>query len=205
MPASKKITKDIVLEAALQVFRKQGFDAVNARSIAKELNCSTQPIYVEFTNMEELKKIIIDKVVECHKNLVQTNLMNKDKGAYSAYGLGFVQFARDERHFFRFLYLNAKDGGRVRDDIFKDDIIDTIQNEYGYSQEVAEKFHNDMHNYTYGIAMLANTGYRDYSDEEIAELLHREFMALTSIYGIPPLFLQKKRQYKNGPAEYNDK
>lgn len=56
-----------------------------------------------------------------------------------------------------------------------------------------------MHHYTYGIAMLANTGYQNFSDAEIAALLHREFMALTSIYGIPPLFLQKKRQYKNAP------
>ena len=201
MPATKKITKDIVLEGALQVFRKQGFDAMNARSIAKELRCSTQPIYVEFSNMEELRKSIIDKVVECHKNFVETNLIKKENGAYNAYGLAFVQFARDEKQFFRFLYLNAEDGGKVRDDIFRDCIIDTIQREYGYSQEIAEKFHNDMHNYTYGIAMLANTGYRDYSDEKITELLHREFMALTSIYGIPPLFLQKNRMYKNAPTE----
>lgn len=201
MPAPKKITKEIVLDAAMQVFRKQGYDAINARSIAKELNCSTQPIYVEFTNMEELKNAIIDEVILCHKNKVEAQLQKKDKEAYSSYGLGFVQFARDEKEFFRFLYLNADDGGKVRDDIFLEQIIETIQREYGYSLEIARKFHSDMHNYTYGIAMLANTGYQKYSDEEIGELLHREFMALTSIYGIPPLFLQKKRQYKNAPKE----
>ena len=182
------------------MFRKKGFDAVNARSIAKELKCSTQPIYVEFANMDELKRRIIDEVVECHKKLVETDLVKGDQEAYSSYGLGFVQFARDEKQFFRFLYLSADDGGKLRDDIFRQRIIETVRREYGYSAEVAEKFHNDMHNYTYGIAMLANTGYCSYSDKEIGELLHREFMALTSIYGIPPLFLQKKRQYKNAPV-----
>lgn len=41
-------------------------------------------------------------------------------------------------------------GDRVRDDIYKDRIIETIQREYGYSAEVAERFHSDMHNYIYG-------------------------------------------------------
>ncbi|MDD3139362.1 MAG: TetR/AcrR family transcriptional regulator [Lachnospiraceae bacterium] len=199
MPAPKRITKEFVLSAALQVVRKHGFDALNARSIAKELRCSTQPIYVEFANMEELKNLVVDEIIACHKTKVEAALQKLEKEAYRAYGLGFVQFARDEKELFRFLYLNAEDGGKIRDDIFLEQIIENIQREYGYTEETAKKFHSDMHNYTYGIAMLANTGYRNYSDEEIKELLHREFMALTSIYGIPLLFLQKKRQYQNAP------
>ena len=120
------------------MFCKKGFDAVNARSIAKELKCSTQPIYVEFANMDELKRRIIDEVVECHKKLVETDLVKGDQEAYSSYGLGFVQFARDEKQFFRFLYLSADDGGKLRDDIFRQRIIETVRREYGYSAEVAE-------------------------------------------------------------------
>ncbi|MDO4556534.1 MAG: hypothetical protein Q4B70_15545, partial [Lachnospiraceae bacterium] len=69
-----------------------------------------------------------------------------------------------------------------------------IKEDYGYTEEIAKKFHNDMQIFTYGIAMQANTGYYDYPDEEINELLHREFMALTGIYGPPPKYVNQKKK-----------
>ena len=39
---------------------KGGFSAVNARSVAKKLGCSTQPIYFSFKNMDELKTALTE-------------------------------------------------------------------------------------------------------------------------------------------------
>ena len=55
MPASKKVTKDDIVNAAFEVMRDGGFGSVNARSVAKKLGCSTQPIYLSFQSMDELK------------------------------------------------------------------------------------------------------------------------------------------------------
>lgn len=192
MPPSKRIMREDIIKATLQVFRKKGFDGLNARSIAKELKCSTQPIYVEFSNMEELKEAIIQEAYAHHRTLVESAMKRENEEAYRAYGLGFVQFARDEKQMFRFLYLNAEDGGKLRDDMFKEQIIETIVRIYGYTKDVAEKFHDRMTIFTYGLAMLANTGYQKFSDDEIDEQLHTEFMALARIYGPPPNFAQKR-------------
>ncbi len=53
MPATKNITKDRILEAGYQILMKDGEKKLNARSLAKELHCSTQPIYDSFSDMDE--------------------------------------------------------------------------------------------------------------------------------------------------------
>lgn len=45
MPPKPKITKDMILSAVLELTQETGFETVNARSIAKKLQCSTRPIF----------------------------------------------------------------------------------------------------------------------------------------------------------------
>ena len=45
MPAVRKVSKEQIIDAAVEVLRDDGFSAINARSVAKKLGCSTQPIY----------------------------------------------------------------------------------------------------------------------------------------------------------------
>ena len=51
MPAVRKVSKEQIIDAAVEVLRDDGFSAINARSVAKKLGCSTQPIYFSFKNM----------------------------------------------------------------------------------------------------------------------------------------------------------
>ena len=51
MPAVKKVSKEKIIDAAVEVLRDGGFSAINARSVAKKLGCSTQPIYLSFQSM----------------------------------------------------------------------------------------------------------------------------------------------------------
>ena len=56
MARKKTITHDQILNAAYDLVVEQGFKSFTARNIAKKMNCSTQPIYLEFKNMAELKR-----------------------------------------------------------------------------------------------------------------------------------------------------
>lgn len=192
MPAQKKLTRDRIIDAAEKVLRRDGYQAINARSVAKELGCSTQPIYVEFENMEQLKEILKEKAAEVHKQYVKQYM---DSGEYNIvyenYGLGLVRFARDEKQLFRYLYLDEPEKGKHVDDVNLLEIISNIVEHYGYTQEVAYKFHKDLSFYTYGIAVMVSTGYLDMTDQEIHERLHQQFMALCSIYGAPPKMINK--------------
>lgn len=189
MPAHKRITRDAIIKAALKILRKDGYAAVNARSVAKMLKCSTQPIYAEFKNMQELKEELHRNAAAIHTQKVmevmQKGIVGHECERYRAYGMGFIHFARDEKELFRYLYLQER---QHIDDVHLPEIINIIQEEYGYTQEVAAAFHQDMIYYSYGIAVLINTGYCSLTDEEIAERFHVHFMALTGIYGVPPKY-----------------
>ena len=62
MPPKSKINKQDILTSSLEIIRKSGFEEVNARSIAKEMNCSTNPIFRVYKNMDELKEELIEDI-----------------------------------------------------------------------------------------------------------------------------------------------
>ena len=55
MPPKQRITREMILETSFAMFCRDGMEAVNARSVAKALNCSTQPIFSYFAGMDDLK------------------------------------------------------------------------------------------------------------------------------------------------------
>lgn len=192
MPATKKIFKEAILNAAVDVLREDGYDAINARSVAKQLGCSTQPIYHSFRNMQELKNALTERAIAVHTQYVDDLLHLRTKkdspnshySRYSSYGMGFVKFAEQEKQLFRWLYLSAKQIGPYQNDVLLPKIIETIMDEYGYSEEIAGKLHQDMTYYSYGLAILANTGHLDMTDEELLDAFKREFIALAAYYGV---------------------
>ena len=63
-------TKEMILEAAIKLFKKEGSDAITAKNIAKELNCSVAPIYSVYMTLDDLKK---DLAFEIEKNILEEN------------------------------------------------------------------------------------------------------------------------------------
>lgn len=187
MPAVRKASKDEIVDAAVEVLREGGFAAVNARSVAKKLGCSTQPIYFSFRNMEELKAALTARAIELHTRRVRDSLRAHEgnDSRYSSYGMGFVKFAAEERQLFRWLYLEGEQLGPYQNDVLLPEVIAVIVEEFGYSEEVARRLHQDMIYFTYGLAILANTGHLHLTEEELREAFRREFRALIAIYGKP--------------------
>ena len=188
MPAVKKVSREEIVEAALEVVRDGGFSAVNARSVAKKLGCSTQPIYFSFRNMDELKAALTERAAQMHEQRVRDSLRAHEgnDSRYSSYGMGFVQFAAEEKQLFRWLYLEGEQLGPYQNDILLPEVIGVIMEEFGYSEDVARRFHQDMIYFTYGLAILANTGHLPLTETELREAFRREFRALIAIYGKPP-------------------
>ena len=202
MPAVKKVSREAIIDAAVEVLRESGAAAINARSVAKKLGCSTQPIYLSFRSMDELKVDMTERAIELHTRHVREwlNILDadgscyKEHSHYSSFGIGFVKFAAEEKYLFRWLYLDGVQPGQYRNDVLLSDIIAAIVNEYGYTEELARKLHQDMAYYSYGLAIMANTGHLQLTDEEILAAFRREFTALTAFYGVSsvPLRFREK-------------
>jgi len=176
MPAIKKVPKEAIIDAAVDVLREDGAAAINARSVARKLGCSTQPIYLSFQNMAELKAAVTRRAIALHTQYVKESLRSRD--------FGFVKFAAQEKHLFRWLYLDGGQTDPYQYDVLLPEIISVIMDEYGYSEEIAQKLHRDMTYYSYGLAILASTDHLDLTDEELLAAFRREFTALAAYYGV---------------------
>ncbi len=187
MPAVRKVSKEQIINAAVDVLRDDGFSAINARSVAKKLGCSTQPIYFSFRNMEELKAALTERAIQMHTQRVRDSLRihEGNDSRYSSYGMGFVKFAAEEKQLFRWLYLEGEQLGPYQNDVLTSEVISVITEEFGYEEDVARRFHQDMVYFTYGLAILANTDHLHLTEAELREAFRREFRALIAIYGKP--------------------
>lgn len=58
-------TKEMILNSAIEIFKREGFDAVTAKNIAKELNCSVAPIYSVYLSLNDLKKDLSNHIESC--------------------------------------------------------------------------------------------------------------------------------------------
>ena len=61
MAPKVKITKEEIVRAAVEIVRKHGAQEINARTVAAELNCSTQPVFSNFATMEALRLAVVEK------------------------------------------------------------------------------------------------------------------------------------------------
>ncbi|MGN0423883.1 MAG: hypothetical protein ACI4FY_01075 [Acetatifactor sp.] len=182
MPATKKITREMIVEAGVNVVREAGFGAINARSIAQMAHSSTQPIYKEFSNMTELKQVVREEVYRLTKKMVQEYRSLGEEYEYMAYGLGLVKFAREERQLFRYMFLDREIGeGTVLEPDY-DDIIAMMVHRMNLDRETCIRFHQDMTLYTLGLAVTAYNGCLPLTDEELKECFSRQYEALLLLY-----------------------
>ena len=59
MVRTKVYTKEKILNVAEKILVDKGFSNLTARNIADTMGISTQPIYLEFVNMDDLKRTLI--------------------------------------------------------------------------------------------------------------------------------------------------
>lgn len=62
MPPRAGFTRERIEEAAYQLAREKGFEAIAARETAKSMGMTVTPIFTCFSGMEELKTAVRDRV-----------------------------------------------------------------------------------------------------------------------------------------------
>ena len=102
MPPRTVFKKEDVLNVAYAIVKKEGFEGLNARRIAKELNSSVHPIFRHFTDMEELKKAVYKKIYAQYQEYMQIEI-NENK-AYKKMGISYIKFAKDYPEFFKIIW-----------------------------------------------------------------------------------------------------
>lgn len=107
MARKKSITDTQILDMAYQIVIESGFKVFTARNIARHLNCSTQPIYLEFHSMGELKKAVMMRL--------QQDLNHELSQRYTTdplvdLGLAFADFMQAKPAFYAAIFVQAHFG-----------------------------------------------------------------------------------------------
>lgn len=179
MPAKKVATREEILNGAVDILRREGYAAINARRIAKELHCSTQPIYNSFSNMEELKGALLVKCNEIYEGYLQREVKTGEYPPYKCYGMGYIRFAAQEREIFRFLFMRERMREEVKDE--KENlrpIIELIMQTTGLTFDNAYLFHVEMWIFVHGLATQIATGYLPWDFDTLSEFINDVFFGL---------------------------
>ena len=175
--------REDVLTAALEMTRRQGYERVNARSVAAFLGCSVQPIYSYFANMDELKESLRAKALEFYGRFIYARADKRQM--LESMGRANVAFAREEPNLFRLLFLTKLSGNRSFADIFEwmgdKDAAAALAAELGVTEDKAREVYLMLIVFTHGIATMLATGGADISDAETSALLTKAFTAFVDL------------------------
>ena len=179
MANTTKITKEMILDTAFSIARREGLNSISNRRIAKELNSSIRPIYYQFKNTEELKLELGKKIDTYFYDYLLNNKLG-NMPLYNQIGINYIRFSRDEKKLFKILFMS--DNKLLPSDFILDTdymkIKDIIRISTNLSDKDIKSFHLKMWLFTHGIATLSANDTILFTDKQISDLLSYEFQAL---------------------------
>lgn len=174
MPPKIRISKEEIGRQAFELVRRQGIDALTAKSLARALNCSTQPIFWWFGTMQE----VTDCVIRQAKNLFAEYVRRSDADphAFKAIGLNYIAFAKDEKELFKLLFMRRRADAADAPDIVNSEenspfILEAVRAESGLSEDDAKRVFRELWLFSHGIATMIATATADFGDRAIRQML----------------------------------
>lgn len=181
MPRSVQITKEKILAAAIGILIRDGYYAVNIKSIAKELKCSTQPIAWQYGNMDNMREALTQEaVIYANQKMMPTSTNCIE--AFWQIGYAYINLAFDTPNLFRFVYMgeskNYCRGGfnSILTDKGNAALIDKLYQYLNISREQADMLFQRMLVYTHGIVSLVVAGVLNCTKEQVYSIV-KDFAA----------------------------
>ena len=179
MPPKVRITKEDIINTAVELVRQNGAQALNARTLAGILNCSTQPIFSNFTSMEQLRLGVTEHAEALCQADLQKEVARGEFPAYKASGMAYIRFAKEEKELFKLLYMCDRAGEPIPEGSeLTDEMESMVHENTGLGGLDAKLFHLEMWAYVHGIATMFATGYLDLDWDLVSKMLTDSYQGL---------------------------
>lgn len=176
MPPKAKITKDMVIDAAFEVARKTGWETINARTVSRKLNCSTQPVMYHFATIEALKRAAYIKTERYHTEYL---MHVREEDVMLGIGLNYIRFAVEETNLFRFLF---QSGFAVENNLLEmiesrelAPVISAMQKAMNLTMEQTKEVFVTLALFVHGYASIIANNALEYDEAVIAAHLERVY------------------------------
>lgn len=181
MPAVKELTKDYIVKVAVKMVNDNGWESINARSLAKKLKVSTKPLYRIYKSMDEIKSDIYNEISCQYDEFIISRIDNKK--ALITLCIAYVEFAQKYKNLFICLFLSNnlkwKNIDNVLDEKWNQSTIINLVNKHGYSFDEAKHLFINMWLYANGLATLIATNEIIIEEKEILVKLVKNYKMLT--------------------------
>ncbi len=185
MPPKVKVTKEDIVNAAVDIVRDSGAQAFNARAIASVLNCSTQPVFSNFATMDELRLAVVEKADILCQEYMEREIASGNYPTYKATGMAYIRFAKEEKELFKLLYMRDRSNEFIPEGSeLGDEMESIVHNNTGLDGVEAKLFHLEMWAYVHGIATMFATGFLDLDWELVSKMLTDSYQGLRKQYGM---------------------
>lgn len=175
------VTQEMILNSAIDITRRSGFESVNARSVSEYMGRSVQPIYSYFQNMDDLKDAIYNRAMEFYNAFIHAKA---DMSSLESMGEANIKFAKQEPNLFRLLFLTKLNFFHSFSDIYNKMGIESVARnlaaELGTSYDDASQIYIMMIVFTHGIATMLATGGAEIKDEEISRMISEAFRSFVN-------------------------
>lgn len=183
MPPKSKLTKQDIVNTAVDIVRQQGEQALNARNLAAAMGCSTQPIFSNFSSMEELYYCVIQRADAINKAFIDAEIAKRQFPSYKASGIAYIRFAKEETELFKLLYMRDRGSEEIpAEDALTNQMENIVHTNTGLEGDSVKLFHLEMWAAVHGIATMFATGFLDLDWELVSQMLTDIYQGLSKQY-----------------------
>ena len=175
MPPKTRITKDMIINAAMEIAKQSGYESINARTVSERLHCSTQPVMYHFSTIDAMKRAAYAKADHLHTEYLMTTIPGQDP--VLGIGLNYIRFAVEQPQLFRFLFQSGYAQEHSLLEMIDSEelipILDAMREGSGLRMEKTKQIFLTVALFAHGYAsLIANNGLA-YDERLVAEHLER--------------------------------
>ena len=175
MPPKTRITKDMIINAVIEIAKQSGYESINARTVSEQLHCSTQPVMYHFSTIDAMKQAAYAQVDKLHTEYLMT--VPPEQDPILGIGLNYIRFAVEEPQLFRFLFQSGYAEENSLPEMLESEelvpVLAAMQEGTGLSAEKTKQIFLTVALFAHGYAsLIANNGLK-YDEKPVAEHLER--------------------------------
>lgn len=178
MPPVIKTNRNDIVNAVMDIIDESGWDAVSARSIAARLKISTQPIYREFADMNEVRNAAIERGFAIFFDYIGGDALDSS--------VRYVMFAVEKSNLFNFLFRGKHYEYDGLDDLSQklaaDGIIDKLEQITHLPREQVYRLHLCVWMALHGLAAISADNKMNVNEDEVKLFTKDMTMALANFY-----------------------
>ena len=171
MPPKARFTKQMIEDAAFELAKRRGIEAVAAREVAKALDMTVTPIFGCFTNMSELKQTVYERAKAEFQAYLRGCLDYTP--SFQAFCLRWVCYVAENQNLYKLLmqrmWMPNEQRGVLPE--LEAPLLEELMELFALSREAASELVEHMLIYSSGLCTLLQQGNVPLSEADISRRL----------------------------------